>query len=130
MQCDLDYAMSKEIKAAYRKLNNSFNKRTTLKMIMSYKGSGKVFADRPAVVLEEMEQKIVYPFCGFKCEVIGSGFFCPKCGENSVTQTFDNTIEKARDNIKNIWIIYKTLAKDNKDEATRTCDSLRINSIS
>ena len=42
---------------------------------MSYKRSSKVFVDMPAVALEEMEQKIVCPFCGFKYEVIGSGFF-------------------------------------------------------
>lgn len=129
IQCDFEDALSKGIKAANRKLNNSFNKRTPLKMSVSYKGSGKIFVDMPASALEEMKQKIICPFCGFRYEVIGSGFFCPKCGENSATQTFNNTIEKVRGNIKNVSIIYKTLAKDNKDEATRTCDSLRINSI-
>ena len=48
---------------------------------------------------------------------------------NSAEQTFTNTIEKVKGNIKNLTTIYDSVSVISKDEAARTCESLRINSL-
>ena len=98
-------------------------------MNISYKSRNTYFIDMPAQALDEMQQKIECPFCHFRYEVIGSEFFCLKCGENSAEQTFCNTIEKVKGNIKNLSTIYNTVSAISKDEADKTCESLKINSL-
>lgn len=129
MYSDISNAFSKGIKSANRKLNRNFNRKSFIKMNLSYKSNDHNFINLPAIALEEMQQKITCDTCGFRYAVIGSAFFCPRCGKNSAVQTFNNTIDKVKGNIKNIPTIYKTLLSIDKDEATRACDSLRINSL-
>lgn len=129
MYYDIDNALKKGTKTANNQLNRKFNRNSMIKMNISYKGRNTYFVDMPANALDEMQQKIECPFCHFKYEVIGSGFFCPKCGENSAEQTFGNTIEKVKGNIKNLSTIYHTVSVISKDEAARTCESLKINSL-
>lgn len=129
IHCDINNALKKGAKEANDKLNRSFNRKNFIKMNISYKGNNNYFVDMPAQALDEMQQKIECPFCQFKYEVVGSGFFCPKCGKNSAEQTFINTIEKVKGNIKNLPIIYDSVLSISKDEAARTCESLRINSL-
>ena len=129
MQCDIDNALAMGAKSVNKELKRSFNRKSFIKMSVSYNGGNRVFIDMPANALDKMQQKIECPFCHFRYEVVGSGFFCPKCGENSAEQTFNNTIEKVKGNIKNLTIIYNSVAATSKDEATRTCESLRVNSL-
>jgi len=84
----------------------------------------------PAFALEEMEQKIECDNCGAHYAVVGSAFYRPCCGKNSAKLTFNNTINKVRSKIKNIPLIYNTVAVYSKDEAERTCTSLIESSIS
>lgn len=129
VQYDINKAIEKGAKEADKQLSRKFNRDSFIKMNISYKGKHTFFVDMPAQALDEMQQKIECPFCHFKYEVIGSGFFCPKCGENSAEQTFTNTIDKVKGNIKNLPIIFNSISAINKDEAARTCESLRINSL-
>lgn len=128
MYYEINNAFNNGIKVANNKLNNQFNKKSFVKINLSYKSSfGKIFINLPAKSLETMQQKITCPFCNFKYEVIGSAFFCPKCGKNSVIQTFDKTLEKIVSTIKNINVIKESVA--NKDEAQMIIDSLKENAI-
>jgi len=62
--------------------------------------------------------------CNAKYAVIGSAFFCPCYGHNSAEETFDNSIKKIQDKIKNLPIIRKAVETVSKDEAETTCRSL------
>ena len=126
---DINNALKKGTKVANNQLNRKFNRNSMIKISINYKGSNTYFVDLPAKALDKMQQKIECPFCHFRYEVVGSGFFCPKCGENSAEQTFTNTIEKVKGNIKNLTTIYDSVSVISKDEAARTCESLRINSL-
>lgn len=98
---------------------------------MSMKFSGITHAaNLPAKALEEMRQKITCEQCDAKYAVIGSAFYCPRCGHNSAKLTFNNTIEKVKSKINHLDIIRKTIAEHDKDEAERTYTSLLESSIS
>ena len=78
----------------------------------------------PVPSKEEMQLKIQCKVCNAKYAVIGSAFFCPCCGHNIAEETFDNSLKKIQDKIKNIPIIRKAVETVSKDEAENTCRSL------
>lgn len=125
LKSDFSKAMSIGVKNCNKKLP----KKGFVTFNLKYKSNIDNFIDLPAYALEELEQKIVCENCGARYAVIGSAFFCPCCGYNSVINIFNNTIEKVRGKIKNIKTIYKAVAVYSKDDAGRTCSSLIETSI-
>ena len=90
-------------------------------MSMKVSGSSPRFILMPMRAQEEMEQKIQCEKCNARFAVIGSGFFCPCCGHNSVERTFDDAIDKIRSNIENIPTIRRALVEaGQRDEAEVT----------
>ena len=122
-------AIGKAMKSDSMEFNRRQPRNGFVKMSMNYKGPTS-FVSIPADAMEEMEQKIQCDSCGTRYSVIGSAFFCPCCGKNSAKQTFANTIKKVQAKVHNIDKIREVLAKDSKDEASRTCTSLLESCIS
>jgi len=113
----------------------SFNRRqprdSFIKMSMKVSGFPKYPMVLPIPAKELLERKIQCEECGSRYSVIGSAFFCPCCGANSVERTFDDSIEKILSKINNIDVIRKAFAKiGKKDEGEITVRSLIESSLS
>lgn len=67
--------------------------------------------------MEEMRHKIQCSECNAKFAVIGSAFFCPCCGHNSVERTFDESLRKVEIKLSYIEKNRVTIGADNKDDA-------------
>jgi hypothetical protein len=108
-----------------RQPSNSF-------ITMSFKvtGTKPMHYILPLPSKEEMQLKIQCKSCNSKYAVIGSAFFCPCCGHNSAEETFDNSLKKINDKIKNLPIIRVAVEQISKDEAETTCRSLIETSLS
>ena len=95
-----------------------------LKMKMEYKGSTTNTFILPIPAKKELEQKVECKQCGSRYSVLGSAFFCPCCGKNSASETFDNSIKKIESKIRNIEAIRKAVTEISADEAELTVMSL------
>lgn len=111
--------------------NRSQPKKGFVSISMKYKGTnGRTFTI-PAKAAEAMALDIACEKCHSRFSVIGSAFFCPACGHNSVTQTFNDSLRKIKAKIDNIDVVREALSvAANKDEAELTCRSLRETCIS
>ena len=68
-----------------------------LRMSMKVSGTGHFVSHPiPAVASEAMTLGIVCDQCGCRFSVIGSAYFCPSCGHNSVDRVFDDSLRKSR----------------------------------
>lgn len=108
---------------------NDFNCRRPkggfISMSMSVSGESRRTYTIPAKAAEEMELEIQCEKCSSRFAVIGSGYFCPGCGLNSVTRTFSDSLKKIKAKKDNLPSIRETLEKSvGKDEAEITCRSL------
>ena len=95
-----------------------------ISMSMNVKGHTPQKLIMPIPSMEIFEQKIQCKKCQSRYSVIGSAFFCPCCGHNSVEQTFTNTISKIEGAINNIPTIRTALNEINKDQSKDTCQTL------
>ncbi|MEE9555452.1 MAG: hypothetical protein V3W18_14295 [candidate division Zixibacteria bacterium] len=85
----------------------------------------------PAKTAEEMQLEIMCEECSSRFAVIGSAFFCPACGHNSVFQTYSDSLRKIKAKRDNIEVIRQAITEAvDKDEAELTCRSLRETCIS
>lgn len=114
----------KALKDDARSFNNHQLKGGFISMSMSVKGHSPQKLIIPILSQEIFEQKIKCEKCESRYSVIGSAFFCPCCGHNSVEQTFDNTINKIESSINNIPTIRKALNEISKDQSEDTCQTL------
>lgn len=78
----------------------------------------------PVSAKKEFERKLKCDECNANYAVIGSAFFCPCCGNNSVEKTFDESLSKVEIKLHNIPVIRKAIEAVSKDEAEITCRSL------
>lgn len=109
-----------------RQPRNSF-----IKMSMSVKGFNYHPMMMPFQAKELFERKIQCDKCNSRYSVIGSAYFCPCCGHNSVEKTFDDSIKKILAKIDNQDIIRKAFHDiGQKDEAEITIKSLIESAIS
>jgi len=107
-----------------QEFNRSQTKGGFLTMKMEFKGSTSSTFILPIAAKNELELKIVCSNCSSRYSVLGSAFFCPCCGYNSVIETFDNSIKKIESKIKNIETIRKAVSVISADEAELTVRSL------
>lgn len=113
------------------KFNRGQSKNSFVSISMKYKGSNSRTFTIPAKAAEAMELDIECEECHSRFSVLGSAFFCPACGHNSVTQTFNDSLRKIKAKIDNLEVIREALSvAANKDEAELTCRSLRETCIS
>lgn len=112
-----------------KQFNSAQPKNSFLKMSMRFSGQTQ-YINLPIESLETMQQKIVCEKCGTRYAVIGAAFFCPTCGHNSASKTFNNTIDKVNAKISNVPLIKSVISETNKDGAETTCQSLIESSVS
>ncbi|MDO8828366.1 hypothetical protein [Methylophaga sp.] len=107
------------------KFNRKQSKHQFLSVSMKVTGGKKSIYALPAEAVEEMELEIECESCNAHFSVIGNAFFCPCCGENSVTQCYSDAIRKIRSKKNNIEIIKAALTDvAGLDEAEITCRSI------
>lgn len=116
--------LKSDIHQALAKDARSFNSRPQkgfLKLSMKVSGHSPSFALVPIKSQQEMEQKITCESCNSRFAVIGSAFFCPSCGHNSVERMFSEAIKKVESNIANLEKVKTALKESNlHDEAENT----------
>lgn len=69
-----------------------------------------------------MTLRILCEQCGCQYVVIGVGYFCPACGHNSAGETFNQSVERARNAVHSLPAITATLA--DKDAAAQVAQTL------
>lgn len=116
--------LNKALADGAREFNRRQPKSGFLTMKMHFKGSVTHSYILPIPAKKELEQKLTCSKCGSRYSVLGSAFFCPCCGYNSVIETFDNSIRKIESKIKNIDIIRQAVTEISPDEAEITVRSL------
>lgn len=85
----------------------------------------------PAKAAELMQLEIQCENCETRFAVIGSAYFCPACGHNSVTRTFSDSLRKIRVKKNNIEIVRRALIDSSgEDEAELVCRSMLETCIS
>lgn len=102
-----------------RQPRNSF-----ITMSLHYKGSKSNYYIMPLQAQKELQQKITCSKCSARYSVLGSAFFCPCCGYNSVSETFDNSIRKIEAKLKNLVVVRLAVSKISEDEAEITTRSI------
>jgi len=123
--------LDKSLSDMTRKFNRGQSKNSFVSISMKYKGSNSRTFTIPAKAAEVMELDIKCEKCHSRFSVLGSAFFCPACGHNSVTQTFSDSLRKIKAKIDNIDVVRKALIEAaSKDEAELTCRSLQETCIS
>jgi uncharacterized Zn finger protein (UPF0148 family) len=112
----------------------SFNSRQPrggfISMSLEYKGPTHVPALVPVEAAEEMQLKITCEQCNARFAVIGSAFFCPKCGHSSAVQVFNDALTKIEAKVEHIDRVVRTVAEVDKDAAELTRRSLLESSVS
>jgi RNA polymerase subunit RPABC4/transcription elongation factor Spt4 len=113
----------------------SFNRRQPknnfFTMSMKVSGGRRLTKVIPAAAAEEMQLEIQCEECRARFAVIGSAFFCPLCGHNSVLRTYNDSLAKIQAKCDNQEVIRQALtASAGKDIAEVTCRSLLESCIS
>jgi len=132
----IEYAKAEGFAVVQGKINNAlrsdaqkFNRRqpknSFISISMKVEGGIKRTHTIPAKAAELMQLEIQCESCNSRFSVIGSAYFCPACGHNSVVQTFYDSLRKIRAKKENVEIVRNALnEKVGKDEAELTCRSL------
>lgn len=113
----------------------NFNRRQPkggfITMSLKVKGGPVQTAILPAAAADAMRLQIECEACHTQYAVIGSAYFCPACGHNSVTKTFGDSLKKIRVKSDSLPTIRQALTEaSGKDEAEVTCRSLLETCIS
>lgn len=108
-----------------RRFNSRQPRNSFISMSMEVQGGMKRTHAIPAKAAEAMQLEITCEECKAHFAVIGSAYFCPACGHNSVTRTYADSLRKIRTKKDSVGIIRKALIESaGKDEAELTCRSL------
>jgi hypothetical protein len=109
-----------------------FNRRqrgSFIQMSMKVTGPKKRTYAIPIPAAEAMQLEIQCEECQSRFAVIGSAYFCPGCGHNSVERTFNDSLRKIEAKKTNLNKVREALS-DDKDQAELTCRSLLETCIS
>ena len=94
-------------------------------MSMDEKGRAKQIHIIPARATEPMPFEISYEKCSSRFAVTGSTYFCPECGNNSVLQTFSDSLKKIKAKKVSIQIVREAIEEaSGNDDAVITCRSI------
>jgi uncharacterized Zn finger protein (UPF0148 family) len=108
-----------------QEFNRAQPKNSFISMSMKVSGGPVVTAVIPAKAAEEMQLEITCEQCQTRFAVIGSAYFCPACGHNSVTRTYSDSLRKIRVKLDSIELVRKAISEaSGKDAAEVTCRSL------
>jgi predicted RNA-binding Zn-ribbon protein involved in translation (DUF1610 family) len=138
----VEHATQQALKLVKGKIHNalvsdaeSFNRRQSpdsfIKMSMKVSGGRRSTSVIPASAAEAMQLEIQCDACQARYAVIGSAFFCPACGHNSVVRTYTDALTKIQLKRDSQAIIRQALTvASGKDSAEITCRSLLESCIS
>jgi hypothetical protein len=117
--------INKALKSGADKFNRSRPKNSFISMSMKVSGGTRRTHTIPAKAAELMQLEIQCENCSSRFAVIGSAYFCPACGHNSVTQTFSDSLRKIKAKKESVEVVRKALIESTgKDEAELTCRSI------
>lgn len=131
-----EYAKAEAVAVIKGKIHNSlrsgaqkFNRRqprnSFISMSMKVTGGPKRTHTIPAKAADLMQLEIQCESCESRFAVVGSAYFCPACGHNSVTRTFRDSLRKIRAKKDGVDVVRQALIETaGKDEAELTCRSL------
>lgn len=127
-----NYAMDligKKLDEAFSGLARSTRHNKYLKF--TYKPGRRVsFVNSPIGQREEWETDITCEVCGTRYSVIGSAYFCPCCGHNSVIAVFDesmDTVEKMVDSLSEVKAMLER--RYGRDKAETMCRDMREDTL-
>ncbi|MDH1867173.1 hypothetical protein ACNJYG_19025 [Pseudomonas sp. GW6] len=114
------------LRSGAQKFNRNQPRNSFISMSMEVKGGMQRTYTLPAKAAEVMQLEIQCENCSSRFAVIGSAYFCPACGVNSVIRTFDDSLRKIRAKKDSEDAVRRALAESlGRDEAELTCRSLR-----
>lgn len=129
-------AQSYAVNMIYEKLNQSFSKlarstRNNKYVKITYKPGKKVtYKNNPIGQREEWNLDITCEKCGTRYSVIGSAYFCPCCGHNSVERVFDDSVSSIEKMIESQDYMREKLCEQfSIDEADNMCRSMLESSL-
>ena len=130
----LDFVYGKidnALRSSVEQFNHSQPKNSLICMSMEVQGSIKRTHIIPAKAAEAMQLEITCEKCNSRFAVIGSAFFCPACGHNSVKKTYSDSLRKIKAKRDNASLIRQNLSElMTKDEAELIYRSLRETCLS
>ena len=113
------------LRSGAQKFNRRQPRNSFISMSMKVSGGIQRAYTIPASAAELMQLEIQCEECESRFAVIGSAYFCPACGHNSVTRTFSDSLRKIRAKKDNVEVVRTALIESTgKDEAEITCRSL------
>jgi predicted RNA-binding Zn-ribbon protein involved in translation (DUF1610 family) len=113
------------LRSGAQKFNRRQPKNSFISMSMKVTGGPKRTHTIPAKAADLMQLEIQCESCESRFAVVGSAYFCPACGHNSVTRTFRDSLRKIRAKKDGVDIVRQALIETaGKDEAELTCRSL------
>jgi uncharacterized Zn finger protein (UPF0148 family) len=113
-----------------RRFNSRQPRSGLISMSLHYKGPSHIPALVPLEASEQMQLKITCDHCNARFAVIGSAFFCPKCGRSSVVRVFNDAMAKIEAKVRHLDRIVEAVATQDKDAAELTRRSLLESGIS
>lgn len=117
--------INKAMRTDARRFNQRQPRNSFISMSMDVKGGSKRTHLIPAKAAELMQLDITCEKCKSRFSVIGSAYFCPACGHNSVLQTFSDSLRKIKAKKDNIATVRDAITQTTgKDDAELTCRSL------
>ena len=117
--------INKAMRTDARRFNQGQPRNSFISMSMDVEGGIKRTYMIPARAAELMQLDITCEKCTSRFAVIGSAYFCPACGHNSVLQTFSDSLRKIRAKKDNVSVVREAITQaTGKDEAELTCRSL------
>jgi len=97
------------LRSSAQKFNRKQPKGGFISVSMKVEGGPKRTYTIPAAAAEAMQLEIECEACKSRFAVIGSAYFCPACGHNSVARTFSDSLRKIKAKKDNVGLIKTTL---------------------
>ena len=119
------------LRSSAQKFNRSQPRNSFISMSMEVRGGTQRTYTVPAKAADVMQLEIQCDNCSARFAVIGSAYFCPACGANSVIRTYNDSLRKIRAKKDSEETVRQALIEAvGKDEAELTCRSLRETCLS
>jgi len=123
--------LNRALSADVEQFNQRQSKKSFISMSMTLEGGSHRTYTLPAKAAEAMQLEIGCEKCSSRFAVIGSAYFCPSCGVNSVTRTYQDSLRKIRTKLDSEEIVRQALTSSiGKDDAELTCRSMRETCLS
>ncbi len=112
----LEKSLGKAFEQSVRQFNRSQRSDGLIQMSMSYRpGASPILI--PIAASEIMRQQTTCEKCGCRYSSIGAAFFCPACGHNSASSTFDAAVVTVRETIHVIPAIRQLLMESSGEDS-------------